>query len=164
MSTVAIRDANVVPARDVRFRLHLRRMRAKLERLRRSGRSDRAVLAVLAVEAFYRPAPARMVEYALWLLLSALRSRAAHKVTVGVAQAQIAHWRDLGLLESETFSLRRLGRVRDLESNYEVCRRYLSQHRMLSAADPAALATAYAGGSRRDYARMLERALVAVEG
>lgn len=164
MTAGSIQDANVLPAGELRFRLHLRRMRRKLDRLRRNGRSNPSVLAILAVETFYRPLPLRMLEYAGWFLLSALRSSSASGLTVGVAQAQLQHWHDLGPLESNRFSLDSLARVRELESNYEVCRAYLSRRRMLAAADPAALAVAYAGGPRRQYARMLQRALAAVEG
>lgn len=164
MTVGSIQDANVLPARELRFRLHLRRMRRKLDRLRRNGRSNPSVLAILAVETFYRPLPMRMLEYASWFLLSALKSSSASGLTVGIGQAQLLHWRDLGLLESDRFSVDSLARVRDLESNYEVCRAYLSRRRMLSVADPAALGVAYAGGPRRQYSRLLERALTAVEG
>jgi hypothetical protein len=157
-----LRDANVSLARETRFPLHLRRMTPKLERLQRSGRSDPEVLAILAVEAFYRPRPRRAIEYIGWLVLSVLGHRSAARVTVGIAQARLSHWRDLGLLDSERFSIRRLARVLDLGANYEVCRRYLSANRMLDQPDPTALTVAYTGGQRRDYAEMLEQALVMV--
>jgi hypothetical protein len=136
-------------------------MSPKLERLRESGRSDQRILAILAVEAFYRPRARRAIEYGAWLVLSLLRSRSVSRVTVGVAQARVSHWRDLGLLDSERFSVRRLARVHDLDANYEVCRRYLSERRILDR-DPAVLTVAYTGALRADYAGMLERALVAV--
>jgi hypothetical protein len=157
-----MRDANVAMAHEARFRLHLRRMKPKLDRLRRSGRSNETVLAILAVEAFYRPSLRRAVEYGGWFVLSLLGRGSAARITVGIAQARLSHWRDLGLLDSERFSIRRLARVLDPDANYEVCRRYLRERRILGEPDTAVLTAAYTGGPRRDYAEMLKRALIAV--
>jgi hypothetical protein len=157
-----MRDRCLVMVHQARFRLHLSRMRPKLDRLRQSGRSNETVLAILAVEAFYRPILRRAVEYAGWLILSLLGSRSAARVTVGIAQARVSHWHDLGLLESERFSLRGLARVLDPEANYEVCHRYLSRRLILDEPDSRVLTRAYTGGSRPDYAEMLDRALIAV--
>jgi hypothetical protein len=157
-----MRDTNLSLTRRTLFRLHLRRMRRKLERLRRRGCSDPNVLAILAVEAFYRPRARRAVEYGGWLLLSLVGSRSVARITVGIAQARVSHWHDLGLLDSERFSIRGLARVLDLGANYEVCHRYLSERRMLEDPDATALTTAYTGGQRRKYAEMLEQALAAI--
>jgi hypothetical protein len=159
---VSIRDANAALAHEARFRLHLRRMRPKLDRLHASGRSDPRVLAILTVEAFYRPLLRRAFEYTGWLVLSLLGSRAASRVTMGIAQARVSQWRHLGLLDSERFSPRRLARVLDLEANYEVCHRYLARRQMLGESDTLVLTAAYTGGRRHDYAQMLDRALVVV--
>ena len=159
---MAMRDLNIALAGRTRFRLHVRRMRRTTYRLRRNGRSDPKVLAILAVEAFYRPRAARTIEYLWWLVLSVLGKPSASTITVGIAQARTSHWRDLGLLNSERFSLRRLARVLDLDANYDVCHRYLSERRMLDERDVLALTHAYTGGPRRDYAGMLNEALVAL--
>jgi hypothetical protein len=159
---LALRDANVVMANEARFRHHLRRMKPKLDLLRRSGRSNQTVLAILAVEAFYRPVPLRALEYLGWLILSLFGNRSAARITVGIAQAKVSHWRDLGLLDSERFSFRGLMQVLDPAANYEVCHRYLSEREMLAEPDTRALTAAYTGGSRRNYAGMLERALTGV--
>jgi hypothetical protein len=159
---LALRDANVVMANETRFRHHLRRVKPKLDRLRRRGRSNQTVLAILAVEAFYRPVPLRALEYLGWFILSLLGNRSAAGITVGIAQAKVSNWRDLGLLDSERFSFRRLARVLDPDANYEVCHRFLSSKRMLSERSTTMLTTAYTGGARREYAGMLERALIAV--
>ncbi len=156
-----MRDANVSLAREARFQLHLRRMRRKLEPLRRSGRSNPNVLAIIAVEAFYRPRARRAVEYAGWLVLSLLARGSAERITVGIAQVRLSHWRDLGLLDSERFSIRRLARVLDPSVNYEACRRYLSDRRMLHESDATTLTAAYTGAPRPRYAGMLDQALTA---
>jgi hypothetical protein len=137
-------------------------MRWKLERLQRRGCSDPKVLAILAVEAFYRPRARRAVEYAGWLLLSLAGSRSASRITVGIAQARVSHWHDLGMLDSERFSIRGLARVLDLGANYEVCHRYLSERGIPEDPDASALTAAYTGAQRRQYAEMLEQALAAI--
>jgi hypothetical protein len=155
-----LRNATVAFAHEARFRRHLRRMSPKLERLG-TGDANQRVLAILAVETFYRPALRRAIEYAGWFILSLLGSGAAARITVGIAQVRISHWRDLHLLDSERFSLRGLARVLDPEANYEVCQRYLSERGMLAEPNTSALTVAYTGGPRSDYAQMLDRALIA---
>jgi hypothetical protein len=157
-----MRNANLSATRRTRFRLHLWRMRSKFERLRRRGCSDPNVLAILAVEAFYRPRARRAVEYGGWLLLSLVGSRSAARITVGIAQARVSHWRDLGLLDSVRFSIRGLARVLDLGANYEVCHRYLSERRLPEDPDATALTAVYTGAQRRQYAEMLEQALAVI--
>jgi hypothetical protein len=157
-----IRNANVSFARDVRFPRHLRRMRRRMAGLPRDGRADRNVLAILAVEGFYRPRPRRAFEYAGWLALSAVGNRSVGRITVGPAQVRLSHWRDLGMLESTRFSVRRFLRVHDLDTNYEVCRRYLQERRILGEGDVTVITRAYAGAPRGDYATMLQQALAAI--
>lgn len=157
-----MRDANVAVARRARFALHLRRMARTTERLRRNGRSESNVLAILAVEAFYRPRALRTIEYLVWFIRSLLNRPTAGGISVGIAQAKISNWHDLGVLDSERFSPRRLARVLDADANYEVCRRYLADRRMLDELDLKTLTAAYTGGSRRDYVQMLDEALVAL--
>ena len=130
--------------------------------LPRGDRADRNVLAILAVEGFYRPRPRRAFEYAGWLALSAVGSRSVGRITAGPAQVRLSHWRDLGMLESTRFSVRRFLRVRDLDTNYEVCRRYLQKRRVLAEGDVTVLTRAYAGAPRGDYATMLQQALAAI--
>jgi len=130
--------------------------------LPRGDRADRNVLAILAVEGFYRPGPRRAFEYLGWVVLSVVGNRSVERITVGTAQVRLSHWRDLGMLESTRFSLRRLRLVRDLDANYEVCRRYLDERRMLTEADVTVLTRAYVGGPRGDFARMLKQARAAI--
>jgi hypothetical protein len=66
------------------------------------------------------------------------------------------------MLDSTRFSVRRFRRVHDLDTNYEVCRRYLHERRVLAEADVTVLTRAYAGAPRRDYATMLQQALAAI--
>jgi hypothetical protein len=155
----AVRDLNVTFARAHRFRRHLRRMSPTLWRLQAAGLDHRNVLAVLAVESFYRPRPLRAFEYATWMLSSLLGRRRHRRLSVGIAQIQLRHWRDLGLLESTRFSLPALAQVRDAESNYKACWRYLSSRGALYSRDPELIGSAYAGGGRRHYAVMLDDAL-----
>jgi hypothetical protein len=137
-------------------------MRRRMAGLRQDGHADRNVLAILAVEGFYRPRPRRAFEYMGWLTLSVVGSRSVGRITVGTAQVRLSHWRDLGMLKSTRFSVRRLRRVQDLDANYEVCRRYLRERRILAEPDVTVLTRAYAGAPRGDYATMLQQALAAI--
>lgn len=157
-----IHNANVSFARNVRFPVHLRKMRRRMAGLPRNSRANRNVLAILAVEGFYRPRPRRAFEYLGWLTLSLFGSRSVGRITVGPAQVRLSHWRDLGMLKSTRFSLRRLRRVQDLDANYEVCRRYLRERRVLAERDVTVLTRAYAGAPRGDYATMLQQALAVI--
>jgi hypothetical protein len=157
-----MRNAKVAMASEARFRLHLRRMRPKLDRLRARGCSDPTVLAILTVEGLYRPAVRRLIEYVAWAGLSLLGSSAVERITVGIAQVRISHWIELGLLDSERFSVRRLALVLDPVANYDACQLYLAERRMLGESDTEELTQAYTGAPRRDYAEMLDRALLEV--
>ena len=149
-------------ARRPRFSLHLRRIRRLIRGLKAKDLREPNVLAILAVETFYRPAAVRMLEYAIWLALSAFGLERVRSMSIGRAQVQLVHWRDLGLIDSVRFSFGRFARVRSLESNYEACRRYLHRREALGESDPEVLATAYTGEPRPVYASMLRAARVAI--
>jgi len=129
-----------------------------IRELEASGRRDPNVLAILTVETFYRPRGLRLLEYLGWLALTLLRSDRARKISVGPGQLQVVHWQDLGLIDSDGFSIERCARVRDVEANYEACRRYLSRHDLLAERDPKVLTCAYTGSDRAGYSSMLAEA------
>lgn len=147
--------------REGRFRLHQRRIQPRLERLRSKGRSNERVLGILVVESFYRPKLRRVAEYSAWCVLTLLRRPSAGRVTVGVAQARVSHWHRLGLIDSERFSPVRLATVLDLDRNYEVCYRYLSERQLLAEPDSRTVTRAYTGGAVADYVAMLDGATAA---
>jgi hypothetical protein len=141
-----------------RFRLHLRRRGRLIRSLEAGGLSEPNVLAILTVETFYRPAPYRLLEYVAWLVLSIVRPERVRSMSIGRAQVQLAHWRELGVIDAVRFSLRRFARVRNVETNYEVCRRYLNRNGVLDERDPDVLARVYTGAPRADYSSMLTTA------
>jgi hypothetical protein len=145
-----------------RFRLHLRRTRPLIRSLEAKGLSEPNVLGILAVETFYRPAALRMLEYVVWLTLSVFRAQRVHSISLGRAQVQLAHWRELGLIDSVRFSFKRFARVRDVEINYEVCRRYLQRNQALGEPNPDVLTFVYTGAQRSDYSSMLRAARGAI--
>jgi hypothetical protein len=151
-------------ARRPRFRLHLRRTRRLIRSLEEKGLREPNVLAILTVETFYRPAALRMLEYVAWFALSAFRAERVRRMSIGRAQVQLVHWRELGLIDSVRFSFGRFARVRNAGTNYEACRRYLDRHEALGEPDPEVLASAYTGGPRRDYSSMLRAARGAISG
>ena len=153
-----MRDANILLAREARFRRHLRRVTPALARLLGGGRAEPNVLAILAVESFYRPRPLRALEYVAWATLTLLAPRRTPAISVGVAQLRLDNWRALGMIDSTRFSPARLRRVRDVGANYEACRRYLEARGALHQRDPEQLGGAYAGGQRHHFAPMLREA------
>jgi len=153
-----MRDLNATIAREARFRRHLRRLQPVLERLRAGGRSERNVLAILAVESFYRPRLLRALEYVTWAAISVVAPAAARRISVGMAQLQLANWVTVGMIDSTRFSRERLRRVRSAEASFDACRRYLNARDALDERDAAALSRAYAGGERRHFAAMLDQA------
>jgi hypothetical protein len=54
------------------------------------------------------------------------------------------------------------GLVRDVETNYEVCRRYLRRNHVLGEQNPDVLTSVYTGGPRPDYSSMLNTARGAI--
>ncbi len=157
--THLVYDACAGFARHARFKRHLRRMTAVIEKLEASGRDDATVLAILTVESFYRPRALRLLEYLGWLGLTMLRHDRARMISVGRGQLQLVHWRSLGLIESHRFSIERWAKVRDVRANYDACRRYLNRHGMLAERDTSVLTSVYTGASNRPtYAAMLAEA------
>lgn len=151
-------------ARRPRFSLHLRRTRRLIRGLEEKGLREPNVLAILTVETFYRPAALRMLEYVAWLALSVLRLERVRTMSIGRAQVQLVHWRDLGLIDSVRFSLGSFARVRNAEINYEACRRYLHRSEALAEPSPEVITTAYTGAQRPEYSSMLRAAHGAIRG
>lgn len=154
----AVRDRY---ARRAGFERHLARIAPRLAALRASG-CEHNPLAVIAVESFFRPRPMRAVEYAAWAVWSLRPGEGLSVLSVGRSQAQLRHWQAAGVLDGPRFSHRRLRRVRSLEANYRVCRSVLAAHGVLHEPDPSALARAYTGGERANYASLLAAARTAV--
>lgn len=145
-----------------RFERHLRRTLPRLRNLQSDDHEHANVLAILAVETFFRPRLVRGVEYLAWFAMSLCRRQTAPLLSVGTAQAKLEHWRALGLIESERFSLRGLGVVTSPTTNYDLCRRFLASRRALHERDLHAVALAYTGGSRRQYVELLSTARTAL--
>ncbi len=159
----AYRDVNVGVARRARFRLHLRRTLRLVRRLEADGRSDANVLAIIAVETFFRPRALRLLEYAGWLLVSLLGWSWLSGLSVGRAQVQLVHWRRLGLLDSDGFSLSRLATVIDPKANYDACCLYLRAAGLLDERDVTVLTSAYTGAHCPHFAPMLSEARRTIE-
>jgi hypothetical protein len=153
-----LRDLGVELGRRHRFERHLGRMAPDIQELRAAECSNVNALALLSVESFFRPRPARLLEYAAWVLLSLAGRRWAGRLSVGRSQAQVRHWRRLGVIDDERFSFERLARARSLHANYLVCLRFLSAHRATDLGDERILAWIYAGAHREHYAPLLARA------
>lgn len=136
----------------------IRRIKARLQSHTGSRPAPNAV-ALIAVESVLRPRIVRLVEYAAWAALSAMRSPRVLSLSVGPAQIQLRYWHKLGLLDGTGFTPRRLRHVARLGANYDACRVFLDDAGVLETADPAKLAAAYTGGRRPRYPALLATAL-----
>jgi hypothetical protein len=147
------------------FERHLSRSVPVLDSLRARGHTNPNVLAILMVESFYRPRHVRAAEYAFWAAASAVRTPSVERLSVGRAQVQLTHWQSLGLLEDTRFSRDALARVRDAETNYVACQRFLERAGTLTEREDGALALSYTGASSR-YADLIgaARRAVAAQG
>lgn len=143
------------------FVRHIARSAPLVDGLRARGHASPNVLAILIVESFYRPRPARAVEYAFWAAASVAGRPSVERLSVGRAQLQLTHWRSLGLLEDTKFSREALTRVRDPEVNYIACSRFLARDGTLAEREDGALALSYTGAAGR-YAGLIGRARSAV--
>ena len=143
------------------FERHLSRSAPVVDWLRARGHTNPNVLAILMVESFYRPRRVRAVEYAFWAAASAIGRPSVERLSVGRAQVQLTHWRSLGLLSDTRFSRDALGRVRDAETNYVACQRFLERDGTLAEREDSALALSYTGASSR-YTNLIGAARRAV--
>lgn len=152
--------------RPASFERHLARSGPVLAQLRAGGHTSANVLALLLVESFYRPRPARVVEYVFWAAASAIGRPSVERLSLGRAQLQLTHWRSLGLLEDVRFSRKALARVRDPEANYLACSRFLARDGVLAEREDVALARAYTGAPRPRYADLVgaARSALATQG
>lgn len=149
---------------EPRFARHLTRLAPLFRHLAAHRRRDPRVCAVLAVEMYGRTRLERAGEYALWKLWSRVAPGRVERLSVGIAQVQLRHWRALGFMSGTGFSRIRLRRVRAPEANYDVCRAYLRWAIGDTNRAPAEIARAYTGGRDAEYVARLHAALRALSG
>lgn len=110
------------------------------------------------METFYRPRPARLLEYGAWVVYSVLRPGRVGRLSVGAAQVQLRHWHRWGQLPGVRFTPGRLATVLRWSANYHACHAFLAEHGALHLDDPARLTRLYTGWDRPGYAGRLRHA------
>lgn len=128
---------------------------AQIAPLMRGGHRDLNVLAVLMCESALRSRQFRFAEYFFWFFVSLIVPARAHRLSIGIAQLQLRHWVDLGLLDGTTFSFRRASKVASLQGNYEAVRRFLLSRSNGSDFNPRSVAAIYHGEARSYYVSLL---------
>lgn len=146
-----------------RRRRHLRRVAPRLHGLRARGCDNRNALAVIAAETFFRPAVLRGFEYLVWAVLSLLGSRRVETLSVGLAQVQLRHWRQAGLLEDTRWTPRRFAAVRDPERQYRAALAFLERRGLATETDAERLTRRYTGHDRRHFPELVRGAWDALD-
>lgn len=133
---------------------HWRAFSSNVALLQASGRRNRTILAVLATESFFRPAGVRCIEMAAWVCLTLVGTRRAETISVGLAQAQVRHWRSAALIDSTTNPLFAIAKFCDPRANYDAC---LAVLRPILSTVPTAkiIALLYTGKTTDFHVRVL---------
>ena len=141
---------------------HWRGFRPLAVKLAVGGRTNQSVLALLATESFFRDRIDRMLELASWAFLDMMGAPAAMRISVGLAQVQVRHWRRVsGSRPWRT--IRALRTFSDPRANYDACRDFVASQGML-AAGPIEVLGCYTGRVTRHHLEVFEanRRLAAV--
>lgn len=91
------------------------------------------------------------MEYVAWLLLPFVGCRRLERLSVGVAQIQLRHWRHLSGWNSVLPSVERMYAVASLERNFDLCGQLVPQGLTLRE-----VACVYRGEARSYHLAVLE--------
>ena len=138
---------------------HLVRSKPWLARLQASGRGDPFVLALLLTETFFRRPTDRAAEYLAWLGLGLLWPGRARRLSVGVAQLQVRHWKRLQQWESNRLTPARLAETLRVAANYDACERFLYESAGAAPMSTQRVAAIYRGEARSYHVSVLQRAV-----
>ena len=120
-----------------------------------SGRSDSHVLALIGTELFFKDSVQRALEYAAWALLSLLWPDRAERVSIGISQVQVRHWRNAGLISSSGPRLSTIALFLDPKANYDSAAAYLRMNGVTRHSTLREIARTYRGEVRTYHMKVL---------
>lgn len=119
---------------------------------------DRAVASLLSTEMYFRRSVHRLIEYIAWIIYWLVCPHKLYRLSVGMAQIQLRHWRDLGFIRSMSPTPENLRLITDPTTNYMACRKYLVARGYTPGISSKELARLYTGSARKYYVSVLAKA------
>jgi hypothetical protein len=118
----------------------------KVNYLIRNNRTNCEVLALIITEMYFNSLIKRIIEYTAFLLLSKLFPYRIDRLSVGIAQVQIRHWRDYGFI-SKRIKVFDILIISDTLKNYDIAYE-LIKPRLIEKSDFSKILADYRGESR----------------
>src|SRR5437868_14032897 len=98
---------------------HLKKHLGLLTILYQAGKRDLTIVSVILCEMYFTNYFKRQSEYLAWILLTFVRSKRRHKLSVGIAQIQIKHWIQFNFM-TDNISYHNLCTMQNPYINYEL--------------------------------------------
>lgn len=121
---------------------------------------DQAVASLLSTEMYFRRNLHRLMEYIAWIIYWIAYPKKLSSLSVGIAQIQLMHWRDLGFIPSLNPTPKNLRLITHPTINYMACRKFLLVRGYAKDISLIDLAHIYTGSARRYYVTVLAKAQV----
>lgn len=121
---------------------------------------DQAVASLLSTEMYFRRSLHRLMEYIAWIIYWVTCPDKLSSLSVGLAQIQLRHWRDLGFITSLNPTLTNLKLITHPTTNYIACRKFLLVRGYAKDISLIDLAQLYTGSARKYYVTVLAKAQI----
>jgi hypothetical protein len=139
---------------------HLLRTKYLIDHSIETEAFDQAVASLLSTEMYFRRSLHRLMEYIAWIIYWVACPKKLSSLSVGIAQIQLRHWRDLGVISSLNPTPKNLRLITHPTTNYMACRKFLLVRGYAKDISIIDLAHIYTGSARRYYVTVLAKAQV----
>jgi len=117
------------------------------------------VLSIINTEMFFRSSKDRTLEYFAWILLWLIQSKRISTLSIGVAQIQMKHWKNLGFISSYKPTLSNVLIILNYKINYRACEKYIETFD-INKLSTVEIANIYNGTPRKYYCSILDRSFI----
>ena len=139
---------------------HLLRTKYLIDHSIQTEAFDQAVASILSTEMYFRRSIHRFMEYIAWIIYWVACPKKLSSLSVGIAQIQLRHWRDLGFISSLNPTPKNVRLITLPSTNYLACRKFLLMRGCTKDISLIDLAHIYTGSARRFYVTVLAKAQV----
>lgn len=87
----------------------------------KNGRNNSIILGIILTEMLFRNSKKRYVEYVYWIFCSYFYTKRLDKISIGISQIQIRHWRNNKYIVKNKFCIKSLKVILDPIANYDMC-------------------------------------------